>query len=64
MEPGREASQNVGLMELEVERLRRELAVVEAELGQVTKRPESLRCINWKWIHEATKFSGLYERRP
>lgn len=57
----------IGVMEVEVEKLRQELAAVEAERAQVMKRmadgpAEALRAINWKWIYQATKFSGWVTR--
>lgn len=59
-----EASQGTDLEQLqsEVAKLRGQLVELELEkeaLMKQTRIMEDRQVTNWKWIHEATKFSGL-----
>lgn len=59
-----EAAQGTDLEQLqsEVAKLRGQLVELELEkeaLMKQTRIMEDRQVTNWKWIHEATKFSGL-----
>lgn len=62
MEAGEEAEQDVvEQLQSEVNELRGQLADFELEKETLMKRTRSLEDLqvrNWKWIQEATKFSG------
>lgn len=60
----REAEQNaLEQLQSEVEDLRGQLAELESEKETLMKRTRSLedrQVRNWKWIQDATKFSGFF----
>ncbi len=60
----REAEQNaLEQLQSEIEDLRGQLAELESEKEMLMKRTRSLedrQVRNWKWIQDATKFSGFF----
>lgn len=64
MEDKEEAGQEMlDQLQSEVDELRGQLAELQQEKEALMKQTRSLedrQVINWKWIQEATKFSGLF----